>query len=42
MFSDSMLKTEDFNILKDLSEPNSIHKVYLTSMRKIENLKKAV
>ena len=42
MFSDSMLKTEDFNILKDLSESNSIHKVYLTSMRKIENLKKAV
>ncbi len=40
MFSDSMLKTEDFNILKDLSESNSIHKVYITSMGKIENLKK--
>ena len=40
MFSDSMLKTEDFNILKDLSESNSIHKVYIASMRKIENLKK--
>ncbi|WP_300827114.1 hypothetical protein [Helicobacter sp. UBA3407] len=40
MFSDSMLKTENFNILKDLSESNSIHKVYIAKMQGIENLKR--
>ena len=40
MFSDSMLKTENFSILKDSSEANSIHKVYITKMREIENLKR--
>ena len=35
MFSDSMLKTENFNILQDSSEANSIHKVdcYLSHNR---------
>ena len=40
MFSDSMLKTENFSILQDSSEANSIHKVYITKMRGIENLKR--
>lgn len=40
MFSDSMLKTERFDILKDVSESNSIHKVYITKIQGIENLKK--
>ena len=40
MFSDSMLKTESFDILKDVSEANSIHKVYITKIQGIENLKK--
>ncbi|WP_270985526.1 hypothetical protein [Campylobacter helveticus] len=40
MFSDSMLKTENFNILRDSSESNSIHKVYITKIQGIENIKK--
>ena len=40
MFSDSMLKTENFSILQDSSEANSIHKVYITKMQGIENLKR--
>ncbi|EEF15142.1 acetyltransferase, GNAT family [Campylobacter rectus RM3267] len=40
MFSDSMLKTESYDILKDLSESNSIHKVYITKMSNIEQLKR--
>lgn len=40
MFSDSMLKTESFDILQDSSEANSIHKVYITNMQGIENLKR--
>lgn len=40
MFSDSMLKTENYDILKDMSESNSIHKVYITNMRGVEQLKR--
>lgn len=40
MFSDSMLKTENFNILQDSSEANSIHKVYIAKIQGIENLKR--
>ncbi len=40
MFSDSMLKNENFSILQDSSEANSIHKVYIAKMQGIENLKK--
>lgn len=39
MFSDSILKTENFNILKDMSESNSIHKVYIAAMQGVENIK---
>ncbi|HEB9431160.1 TPA: GNAT family N-acetyltransferase [Campylobacter coli] len=40
MFSDSILKTENFDILKDTSEANSIHKIYITEMYGVENLEK--
>lgn len=40
MFSDSILKTESFDILKDTSEANSIHKIYITQMKGVENLKR--
>lgn len=40
MFSDSMLKIESYDILKDMSESNSIHKVYITKMRGVEELKR--
>lgn len=40
MFSDSMLKTENFSILQDSSESNSIRKVYIAKIAGIENLKK--
>lgn len=40
MFSDSILKTEKFDMLQDISESNSIHKVYITKIKGIENLKK--
>lgn len=40
MFSDSKLHTEDFNILHDKSESNSIHKVYIAGMPRIEELKR--
>lgn len=40
MFSDSMLETESFDMLQDSSESNSIHKVYITKMQGIENLKR--
>lgn len=40
MFSDSILKTENFNILQDSSEANGIHKVYIAKIQGIENLKK--
>lgn len=40
MFSDSMLNTESYDILKDMSESNSIHKVYITEMKGVEQLKR--
>lgn len=39
MFPDSILKTENRNLLADISHTNSIHKVYVCSM-KVEILKK--
>lgn len=39
MFSDSILKTENYDILKDMSESNSIHKVYITRIKGVEQLK---
>lgn len=40
LLPDSILKTENSSIVQDISHTNSIHKVYLTAMRGIENLKK--
>ena len=40
MFSDSMLNTESYDILKDMSESNSIHKVYIAKMKGVEQLKR--
>ena len=40
MFSDSILHTESYDILKDMSESNSIHKVYITEMKGVEQLKR--
>ena len=40
MFSDSILKTENFDILEDMSESNSVHKVYITKIYGVEGLKK--
>ena len=40
MFSDSILKTENYDILKDMSESNSIHKVYIANMSGVEQLKR--
>ena len=39
MFPDSILKTEDKSIIKDVSYTNSIYKIYVCSMRNVENLK---
>jgi len=38
MFPDSILATEDKDILKDVSHTNSIHKIYVCSMYGIEDL----
>lgn len=40
LFSDSILKTEKFEILKDVSETNSIYKIYVCWMQGVSNLKK--
>jgi len=39
LFPDSILKNEDASIVTDTSSTNSIHKVYLTSIPGMENLK---
>ncbi|WP_298954173.1 GNAT family N-acetyltransferase [uncultured Campylobacter sp.] len=40
MFSDSILKTENYDILRDMSESNSIHKVYITKIYGAEQLRR--
>lgn len=40
LLPDSLLRTESPNILKDVSHTNSIHKIYLTAMRGVENLRR--
>lgn len=40
MFPDSILNTESFNILEDQSHTNSIHKVYLSAIPSVCNLKR--
>lgn len=39
MFPDSILTTENKNIIRDVSYTNSIHKVYVCTMEHVENLK---
>nr|DAZ36898.1 MAG TPA: hypothetical protein [Caudoviricetes sp.] len=39
MFPDSILTTEDKNIIKDVSYTNSIHKIYICSMDAVQKLK---
>ena len=39
MFPDSILTTENKEIIKDVSYTNSIHKIYVCTMRQVENLK---
>lgn len=39
MFPDSILTTENKDIIKDVSYTNSIHKIYVCGMRNVENLK---
>lgn len=39
MFPDSILTTENKNIIRDVSYTNSIHKIYVCSMDQVENLK---
>lgn len=38
MFPDSILTTENKNIITDISYTNSIHKIYVCSMNNVENL----
>lgn len=40
MFPDSILNNESFNILEDQSHTNSIHKVYLSAIPAVGNLKR--
>ena len=40
LFPDSILKTEDSTIAKDISYTNSIHKIYIAAMNGMENIKK--
>lgn len=40
LLPDSLLKTESASILKDVSHTNSIHKIYLTAMRGVEQLRR--
>lgn len=39
MFPDSILTTENKNIITDISFTNSIHKIYVCSMNNVENLR---
>lgn len=39
MFPNSILKTENKDIIKDVSYTNSIHKIYVCTMRNVESLK---
>ncbi len=39
MFPDSILKTENKNIITDVSHTNSIHKIYICTMNQVEKLK---
>lgn len=39
MFPDSILTTENKNIITDISYTNSIHKIYVCTMDQVENLK---
>lgn len=39
MFPDSILTTENKNIIKDVSYTNSIHKIYVCTMKDVDNLK---
>lgn len=39
MFPDSILTTENKNIITDISFTNSIHKIYVCSMKNVENLR---
>lgn len=39
MFPDSILTTENKNIITDVSYTNSIHKIYVCTMKQVENLK---
>lgn len=40
LLPDSILLNEDTRIVEDISHTNSIHKVYLTNMRGVENLRR--
>lgn len=40
LLPDSILRNEDASIVKDVSPTNSIHKVYLTAMRRVNRLKR--
>jgi hypothetical protein len=40
LLPDSLLKTENTSILKDVSHTNSIHKIYLTAMHGVDQLKR--
>lgn len=40
LLPDSILRNEDGRIVEDISHTNSIHKVYLTNMRGVENLRR--
>lgn len=40
LLPDSILVSEDTRIVEDISHANSIHKVYLTNMRGVENLRR--
>lgn len=39
LFSDSILKNESVDILKDVSHTNSIHKIYICAMKGVQNFK---
>lgn len=39
MFPDSILTTENKNIITDVSYTNSIHKIYICTIKQVENLK---
>ena len=40
LLPDSLLKTENSSILKDVSHANSIHKIYLTAMQDVDRLER--